>query len=288
MPAKILEGKPVADAIQAQVMEEIARSLHRPPCLAVLLVGKHPASLIYISRKIKACASVGIRSLRIELPETTTQNELWQEIERLNADPDVDGILVQLPLPEGIDPLFIMDKISPEKDVDGLNSVNMGKLFMGVEEGMVPCTPLGIMALLKAHSIHPSGMQAVILGRSLIVGRPIAALLLHANATVTILHSKSKNGIEICQQADLIIAALGSPLYLKSNMVKKGAIVIDVGINRIEDSNDTKGYRIVGDADFDDLRKECSAISPVPGGIGPLTIAFLLANTMKCYRKRFS
>lgn len=290
MPAKILDGKKHAAALQQELKEQVAVLKENPPCLAVVLVGNNPASTIYVRKKIEASSDVGIKSVMRTFPSSITSSELEAEIDRLNADPQVDAILIQLPLPEHIDPNQIMMRISPHKDVDGLNPINLGRLFIGLNNGLVPCTPLGIMNMLDREGINLSGKHAVVIGRSMIVGKPISALLLQANATVTQLHSRSKNIPEICLQADLIVTALGKPHFLTKEMVKPGAIVIDVGINKIEDPTAPKGYRIVGDADYEALLPICSAITPVPGGVGPLTIATLLSNTLKCrnFRKHSS
>lgn len=282
MPAKILNGKTLAATLHEELKSKIAALGETPPCLAVVLVGNNPASTIYVRKKIEASSDVGIKSIMRTFPSEVTSKELEAEIDRLNADPEVDAILVQLPLPEQIDPIRIMMRISPHKDVDGLNPINLGKLFIGLNNGLVPCTPLGIMNMLEREEINLSGKHAVVIGRSMIVGKPISALLLQANASVTQLHSRSKNIPEICRQADIIITALGKPHFLTKEMVKPGAIVIDVGINKIDDATSPKGYRIVGDADYEALLPICSAITPVPGGVGPLTIATLLSNTLKC------
>jgi methylenetetrahydrofolate dehydrogenase (NADP+)/methenyltetrahydrofolate cyclohydrolase len=284
MAAKILDGKAHAALLHQELKQEIATLKDRPPCLAVVLVGDNPASTIYVRKKIEASADVGIRSMMRSFPSHVSSSEIEAEIDRLNADPEVDAILVQLPLPEQINPNQIMVRIAPHKDVDGLNPINLGKLFIGLEDGIIPCTPLGIMTMVEREGINLSGKHAVIIGRSMIVGKPMAALLLQANATVTQLHSRSKNISEICLQADLIVTALGKPHFLTKGMVKPGAVVIDVGINKIDDPTAPKGYRIVGDADFESLLPICSAITPVPGGVGPLTIATLLSNTLKCRR----
>lgn len=283
MNAKILDGKAHANALQQELKALIAALPGRPPCLAVVLVGDNPASAIYVRKKIEASSEVGIKSLMRPFPSHVTSAALISEIDRLNADPEVDAILVQLPLPDQIDPHQITLRISPEKDVDGLHPINLGKLFIGMHNGLVPCTPLGIMNMIEREGINLSGKHAVVIGRSMIVGKPISALLLQANATVTQLHSRSQNIAEICRQADLIVTALGKPHFLTKEMVKPGAIVIDVGINKIDDPSTPKGYRIVGDADYEALLPICSAITPVPGGVGPLTIATLLSNTFKCH-----
>lgn len=286
----IIDGKLIAKQIQEELKNEIAKINGRLPCLAVILVGNHPPSEIYVNRKTESCKAIGMRSLKIELPETTVQEKLLQKISELNEDETVDGILVQLPLPQQIDPAEVTRAISPDKDVDGFNPVNVGKLLLGDKDGFFPCTPLGIQVMLEKAGIEIAGKHAVVMGRSNIVGKPMAALLMQTtaggNATVTILHSKSQFIKELCQMADLIIIAIGQPKFLKKEMVRAGAIVIDVGINKIDDPNKLSGYQIVGDADFEDLKDHCSYITPVPGGVGPMTIAMLLKNTFLSYQKR--
>lgn len=280
----IIDGKKISEEIQEEIRKKVSQLKSRPPCLAVILVGEHPASTLYVKRKIEACKSVGIQSLKIALPESISKTELLAHIDQLNQDAGVDGILVQLPLPQSINPLEVTERIFPAKDVDGLHPLNMGKLLMGEKGGFIPCTPLGIQTLLLRSGFDPKGKHAVVIGRSSIVGKPMAALLMQAreggNATVTLMHSHSQNVKDICQTADLIITAIGKPRFLTVDMVKKGAVVIDVGINRIEENGK---YKIVGDADFVNLINHCQAITPVPGGVGPMTIAMLLANTLKSY-----
>jgi methylenetetrahydrofolate dehydrogenase (NADP+)/methenyltetrahydrofolate cyclohydrolase len=241
--------------------------------------------VIYVNNKIKACKEVGITTLKIDLPETLSENELLQNIGALNRRKDVDGILVQLPLPAHINVNHVTLAIDPAKDVDGLHPINMGKLFLGQEDGFTPCTPLGIKTLFERYNIDVTGKNVVMLGRSNIVGKPMAALLIQRNATVTIAHSYTKNIKAICQQADIIVVAIGKSKFLTADMVKEGAVVIDVGISRIEDETKAKGYHLGGDVDFPALEKKCSHITPVPGGVGPMTIAMLLKNTLKAYRK---
>jgi methylenetetrahydrofolate dehydrogenase (NADP+)/methenyltetrahydrofolate cyclohydrolase len=286
----LIDGKKIAEDIQEEIKLHLKNSKGRKPCLAVVLVGDHPASKIYIARKTKACAEVGIDSLKIVLPSETSQSQLLETIEKLNTDNVVDGILVQLPLPAQINPKVITEAISPSKDVDGFHPLNVGKMLIGETDGFFPCTPLGISILLDRCQIDVSGKNALILGRSNIVGKPMAAILMqnqkYGNATVTIAHSQTKNIKELCLQADLIITAMGNPLFLKKDMVKEGVIIVDVGINKLDDSSRKAGYRIVGDADFDNLQDKCSYITPVPGGVGPMTIAMLLSNTLKSYHQR--
>lgn len=279
----IIDGKKISAEIQKEIAEEVRALKSRPPCLAVILVGTHPASAIYVARKIAACKAAGIESIKIALPENSNKEAIIAEIDQLNENERVDGILIQLPLPPHINPLEIMEHIHPSKDVDGLNPLNMGRLLMGEKEGFIPCTPLGIQTLIQRSGFEIAGKHAVVLGRSVIVGKPMAALLLQSreggNATVTLLHSRSQNIKEICQMADILIVAIGSPKFIKQDMVKKEAIVIDVGINRVEN-------KLVGDADFDNLISHCRAITPVPGGVGPMTIAMLIHNTLKAYKGR--
>ena len=286
----LIDGKKIAQDIQNEIKQTLLALKGRKPCLAVILVGNHLPSRIYIERKTKACEEVGIQSIKIEHPETITEIELLQEIEKLNKNSQVDGILVQLPLPPHIRPIMITQAVAAEKDVDGFNPINVGKMLMGETDGFLSCTPLGIRVLLERSKIEVTGKHVLVAGRSNIVGKPMAAILMQnspeGNATVTIAHSKTPNFSELSQQADIIIVAIGQALFLKKEMVKKGAIVIDVGINKIVDINRASGYRIVGDADFDNLKDKCSYITPVPGGVGPMTIAMLLSNTLKSYQQR--
>lgn len=288
----IIDGNKISKEIQKEVKEEVDSLPGRKPCLAFYLVGKNPASLIYVDNKIKACKEVGISTVKIEMPDTISEKELLDSIKELNERKDVDGILVQLPLPSHIDVIRVTLAIDPDKDVDGFHPTNMGKLYLGQTDGFVPCTPLGIKTLLERYKIDVSGKHVVMIGRSNIVGKPMAALLMQSakggNATVTIAHSYTKNLNEICLLADIIIVAIGKSNFLKADMVKEGAVVIDVGISRIEDPTRPKGYRLTGDIDFPSLEKKCSFITPVPGGVGPMTIALLLQNTVKAYRKNHS
>lgn len=279
-----INGKHISKQVRDQIRQTVSQLPGRKPCLAVILVGQNPASEIYVKRKVKACEEAGMTSILRNLPDTTSQSSLIQEVENLNNDDTVDGILVQLPLPPSINPDLIAQTIHPKKDVDGFHPVNLGKLLIGESDGFVPCTPLGIQELLSHTGIDPKGKNVVIIGRSNIVGKPMAALLIQnsqgGNATVTIIHSRTKNLEEISQKADIIIVAIGKPKFLNASMVKKGAVVIDVGINRDGEKS------IVGDADYDSLKDHCSYITPVPGGVGPMTIAMLLQNTLKSYQQR--
>lgn len=287
----LIDGKKIAGEIELELKAKIAGIKERKPCLAVILVGVHPASVIYINRKTQACEKVGIRSIKLELPENISQENLIREIKKLNEDPTIDGILVQLPLPKHINPTHVTLCISPEKDVDGFHPMNMGKLLIGETDGFIPCTPLGIKVLLERSNIEVAGKNALIVGRSTIVGKPMAALLIQGrpwgNATVTIAHSHTKNLKELATNADILIAAIGQPHFITADMIKEGASVIDVGINKIEDLKTKNGYRIVGDVDFENVKTKCSHITPVPGGVGPMTIAMLLSNTWLSYKRKF-
>ena len=272
---KILDGKAVSLKVKesVKVRADELKKFGVEPTLAVVLVGEDKASQTYVRAKEKACNEYGIKSVAHRLSENTTQNELLALINVLNLDDSIHGILVQLPLPKHIDTEAILAMINPAKDVDGFHAVNVGKLVSGLD-GFVPCTPLGVMEILKEYDIEVAGLNAVVIGRSNIVGKPMANLLLNASATVTVTHSKTKNLKEICKNADLIVAAIGKPFFLKADMVKDGAVVVDVGINRLDDG------RLVGDVDFDEVAPKCSYITPVPGGVGPMTIAMLLNNTI--------
>ena len=272
---KILDGKAVSLKVKesVKVRADELKKFGIEPTLAVVLVGEDKASQTYVRAKEKACNEYGIKSVAHRLSENTTQNELLALINVLNLDDSIHGILVQLPLPKHIDTNVVLAAIDPRKDVDGFHAVNVGKLVSGLD-GFVPCTPLGVMEILKEYGIDVAGLNAVVIGRSNIVGKPIANLLLNASATVTVTHSKTKNLKEICKNADLIVAAIGKPFFLKADMVKDGAVVVDVGINRLDDG------KLVGDVDFDEVAPKCSYITPVPGGVGPMTIAMLLNNTI--------
>ena len=272
---KILDGKAVSLKVKesVKVRADELKKFGVEPTLAVVLVGEDKASQTYVRAKEKACNEYGIKSVAHRLSENTTQNELLALINVLNLDDSIHGILVQLPLPKHIDTNVVLAAIDPRKDVDGFHAVNVGKLVSGLD-GFVPCTPLGVMEILKEYGIEVAGLNAVVIGRSNIVGKPMANLLLNASATVTVTHSKTKNLKEICKNADLIVAAIGKPFFLKADMVKDGAVVVDVGINRLDDG------KLVGDVDFDEVAPKCSYITPVPGGVGPMTIAMLLNNTI--------
>lgn len=278
---QLIDGKTISAKVKEEVKNEAAQLTEKGviPCLAVILVGDDKASQTYVNSKEKACKACGIRSLKYTLEANTGESALIDLIQSLNENDEVDGILVQLPLPKHIDENKILEKISCEKDVDGFHAVNVGRLVSGLD-GFVPCTPCGIMRLFKEYGIEVSGKNAVVIGRSNIVGKPMANLLLNANATVTVTHSKTQNLAKITKDADIIVVAIGKPNFLKADMVKNGAVVIDVGINRLENN------KLVGDVDFENVANKCSFITPVPGGVGPMTIAMLLKNTIKSAKNR--
>lgn len=287
---EILDGKIVSQAIKKQLQEKIlSQKNYRPPHLAAVLVGNNGASQTYVANKIKSCREVGFESTLIELPETITTEKLLEHIHILNNDTGIDGILIQLPLPHGIPETTILQAVDPEKDVDGFHPLNSGKLLQG-EPAFIPATPYGIMLMLEHYKIETSGKHAVVLGRSNIVGKPMSILLSRnaqpGNCTVTICHSRSQHVKELCRQADIIVAAIGKPCFVSADMVKEGAVVIDVGINRIPNENKKSGYEILGDVDFKDVSPKCSYITPVPGGVGPMTIAALMMNTYRSRNRR--
>lgn len=277
----LIDGKATSQKIKDEIKNEVIKLKQKgiTPTLAVILVGDDPASQTYVASKQKACLACQMGSVMHKLSANTTEQELISLIDVLNADDSIDGILVQLPLPKHINTNEILRKIDPKKDVDGFCAQNIGALVSGLD-GFVPCTPLGIMELLKQYNINPQGLNALVIGRSNIVGKPMAALLLNAGATVTIAHSKTKNLAQFSKNADLIIAAIGKANFIKPEMVKEGAIIIDVGINRLENG------KLVGDCDFENLKDKCDFITPVPGGVGPMTIAMLLSNTLKSAKER--
>ncbi|WP_373479430.1 bifunctional methylenetetrahydrofolate dehydrogenase/methenyltetrahydrofolate cyclohydrolase FolD [Geminocystis sp.] len=285
MVAKILDGKNLAKKIQSRLqiaIEEKIAEKKRPPGLAVLMVGDNPASAVYVRNKEKSCQKIGMKSFGKHFPSDITQEELEAVIEELNNDTSVDGILVQLPLPDHFDSVALLHTIAPEKDVDGLHPINLGKLVRG-EKGLRSCTPAGVMEILTEYNIDLAGKKVVVVGRSILVGKPLALMLLEKNATVTIAHSKTLNLPEVTKEADILIAAVGKPEMITADMVKPNAVVIDVGINRLE-TPDGKG-RLVGDVDFNEVKEIASYITPVPGGVGPMTIAILLQNTYDSYIK---
>ncbi|NGX37576.1 MAG: Bifunctional protein FolD protein [Chlamydiae bacterium] len=278
----IIDGKALAKTIEDKLKQAIGHLKGRKPALAFIRVGEDPSSKTYIQMKKKKCGEIGILSVDRELPEETTEDQLLDEIDTLNADPNIDGILVQLPLPKHIHTHNVLEAIDPKKDIDGFHPLNMGKLLLGEKSGFFPCTPYGILILLDHAKIDTNGKHVVIVGRSNIVGKPLAALLMQkekgANATVTVANSATKNLTEICQSADILIAAMGNPHFIKADMVKDGAVVIDVGISRADG-------KLLGDVDFDAVASKCSHITPVPGGVGPMTIAMLLSNTLLSYQR---
>ena len=284
MSAIIIDGKATAASVRADVAAKVAalkeRGIHA--CLAVILVGENPASVSYVTGKQKALAEVGMKDRSMHLPESTSEAELLQLIAQLNADPSVHGILVQLPLPKHINEDKVIMAIAPEKDVDGFHPVSVGNMMIG-RPGFLPCTPHGIIVLLQRAGIETSGKHAVVIGRSNIVGKPVSILLARkdVNCTVTMCHTGTKNMAEITRQADILVVASGRPHTLTADMVKSGAVVIDVGVNRIPDSSKKSGFRLVGDCDFDDIKEIASYITPVPGGVGPMTIAMLMQNTLE-------
>lgn len=288
MSAIIIDGKQVAADIRAEVAQKVAalKKNGKNACLAVILVGENPASVSYVTGKQKALAEVGMQDRSVHLPENTTEEDLLKLIEQLNNDDTVHGILVQLPLPKHINEDKVIMAISPEKDVDGFHPVNVGNMMIG-RPGFLPCTPHGIIVLLQRMGIETSGKHAVVIGRSNIVGKPVSVLLAQksVNCTVTLCHTGTKNLPEITKQADIVVVASGHPHTLTGDMIKQGAVVIDVGVNRIPDSSKKSGFRLVGDCDFDDLKEKASFITPVPGGVGPMTIAMLMVNTLESAEK---
>ncbi|MGI6258837.1 MAG: bifunctional methylenetetrahydrofolate dehydrogenase/methenyltetrahydrofolate cyclohydrolase FolD [Anaerolineaceae bacterium] len=285
MTAKIIDGKAIAQRLREEVKEAVAKRVaegRSTPGLATVLVGEDPASKVYVRSKQRACAEAGINSYGHSLPGDATQEEVEALVRQLNADPNVNGILVQLPLPKRLDEEKILSAIALNKDVDGFHPINIGRLAQkGREPDFVPCTPAGCMILLEEAGAQLSGAKAVVLGRSNIVGMPVALLLVKANATVTIVHSRTKNIPEVLREADIIIAAIGQPEFVKKDWVKPGAYIIDVGINQVEDPTAKRGYRLVGDVAYDEVAEVAAGITPVPGGVGPMTIAMLLKNTLR-------
>jgi len=288
---KLIDGRAIAEKVYVDLRREIAelKAKNVTPGLAVVLVGDDAASRAYVRSKDKMCRELGLHSLKLELPESTTQTELLNRVEELNADSDIHGILVQSPPPPHIDEAAIIQALDPRKDVDGFHPENVAKLALDDPRGFVPCTPLAVQRLLIESKININGTHVVILGRSMIVGKPLALLLMQknekANATVTVVHSRSRDLAEITRSADIIIAAIGRAGFVKADHVREGAVVIDVGINRVEDAASERGYRLVGDVAFDEVSEKTMAISPVPGGVGPMTIAMLMSNTVKAARQ---
>jgi len=290
MTAKIIDGKQVAADMRSELKEEVSRlkQLGVVPGLGVILVGEDPASQSYVSAKERACEEIGIYSSDNRLPAETTQEELIDLVRQMNADKRINGILVQLPLPQHIDEAAVIATIAPEKDVDGFTPVNVGNLVLG-EKCFMPCTPHGVVRLLARSGVEISGSHVVVVGRSNIVGKPVANMLLqkreNANATVTVCHTGTKDIASFTRQADILIVAAGRPNTVTADMVKEGAAVIDVGVNRVEDASRKRGYRLVGDVDFEAVKEKASLITPVPGGVGPMTITMLLVNTVESARR---
>lgn len=280
-----IDGKLVAEKVLSECANDIAKLKEQgiQPGLAVVLIGEDPASKVYVGSKARKCEELGIYSRKIELPADSTQEEVMAVVDELNNDPAIHGILVQSPPPAHIDEEAIVRAIDPAKDVDGFHPENVAKLALEDPTGYVPCTPAGCMRLLKDAGIETSGAEAVVIGRSMIVGKPMALLLMgkEGNATVTVAHSRTKDLAAVCRRADIIIAAIGKPEFVTADMVKDGATVIDVGINRIEDASKKSGFRLVGDVAYDEVAPKCKAITPVPGGVGPMTIAMLMQNTVQ-------
>jgi len=283
--AKILDGKAISAEIRAELKTRVTELAKKDivPGLAVLLVGDDPASRSYVTAKERACEEAGIYSKEVKLPATATQEEIMDVVQQFNADDRINGILVQLPLPDSAMEEAVIEAIDPDKDVDGFHPMNVGRMMMGMP-AFVPCTPNGILHILKRSGIETSGAHVVVIGRSNIVGRPMINLLSQktemGNATVTMCHTRTKNMAELTRQADIVIAAVGWPNTLTADMIKEGAVVIDVGVNRVEDDTKKRGYRLCGDVDFEPVAEKASAITPVPGGVGPMTITMLLANTV--------
>ncbi len=284
---ELIDGNKTAADIVAELKAEVAALPGRKPCIALVRVGDDPASVSYVKKKEKTAAEIGIESRIILPPISITQDELFKILDDLNADPTVDGILVQAPLPKHIDEVAVFRRVSAAKDVDGFNTINLGKVAQEDDTGFVACTPAGIMELLARSGTDLKGKHVVVLGRSLIVGKPVALLALQkktgANGTVTICHSGTSNLPAITRQADVLIAAIGRPEFVTADMVKPGAVVIDVGINRVPDASKKTGYRLTGDVHFPSVSPLCSKITPVPGGVGPMTVAMLMKNTVKAY-----
>lgn len=285
MSAQLIDGKAIAAEVRRSVGERVAvlKEAGVQPCLAVMLVGDDPASRVYVGMKQRAADEVGIRAIDRRLPEDTTQEEMLAILDEWNADPEVHGILVQLPLPDQVDERTVMERIRPEKDVDGFHPINVGRMTSGDPDAFRPCTPAGVQVMLEHIGFDPSGKHAVIVGRSNIVGRPMATILSQkapmANATVTMAHSRTADLGSITRQADVLIVAVGWPDAVTADMVSEGTVVVDVGVNRVDDETREKGYRLVGDVAFDEVAEKASWITPVPGGVGPMTIAMLLSNT---------
>jgi methylenetetrahydrofolate dehydrogenase (NADP+)/methenyltetrahydrofolate cyclohydrolase len=287
--AQIIDGTEIARRVRERVARDVAELTARgvTPGLTVVLVGDDPASAVYVRAKAKACAEAGIRGDQIVLPASTSEADLLAIVDRLNADPAVHGILVQMPVPQQINPAAVIRRIDPTKDVDGFHPVNVGKVLIGESDGFAPCTPTGVMVMLREAGVTLRGAEVVVVGRSNIVGKPVAALMMQpgVDATVTVCHSRTRDLAAHTRQADVLVAAIGRPQFITADMIKPGAVVIDVGVNRIPDATKKSGTRLVGDVDFDAARGIASAITPVPGGVGPMTIAMLLENTVRAARQ---
>ena len=286
---QLLDGRYLAKKIKLEIKQQVKEFLEqgrREPSLAVIILGDNPASVTYVRNKMRSCEEVGFRSVDIHLPQDTTQDKVLEIIEELNNDQRIDGFIVQLPLPEHLDEQIIIEHIKPEKDVDGFHPENMGRTLLGLP-AFNPATPKGIVEMLKRYDIKLEGKHIVIVGRSNIVGKPLAAMLVQRsiNATITVCHSHTKDLASITRQGDILVAAVGKPFFISADMVKEGAVVVDVGINSIKDKTRKSGYRLVGDVDFEQVRKKASWISPVPGGVGQMTVAALLQNTLLAYKK---
>lgn len=286
MSAELISGTKIAEEIRGELKGRVAdlKTKGITPGLVMVRVGEDPASVSYVTGKSKACEELGIYSETIVLPEQASEKELLSKVDQLNKDPRFDGILVQLPLPKSIDADRVLNAISPEKDVDGFHPVNVGKLLIG-EPYFMPCTPHGVQELLVRSGNSPEGKHVVICGRSNIVGKPLMAILVQkqkgANATVTVVHTGTKNMVEMVRQGDIVVAAMGSPKAVTADMVREGAVVIDVGVNRVADATKKSGFRLVGDTDFDAIKEKAKAITPVPGGVGPMTVTMLMVNTVR-------
>ena len=286
---ELLDGKKTAALVQETIAEEVRQIVakgHRPPHLVAILVGNNGASMTYVNNKVTACERVGFASSVVNLPEDISQEALLEEIEKLNKDKSIDGFIVQLPLPKHINEQEVLLAVNPDKDADGFHPTNFGRMALGLD-AFIPATPYGILELLTQYKIPTDGKHVVVIGRSDIVGRPISILLSQKpwNATVTLTHSRTQNLSKLTQEADIIIAALGIPNFLKAEMVKEGAVIVDVGITRVADASAKKGFCIVGDVDFEQVKQKASYITPVPGGVGPMTIAMLMKNTLNAYKR---
>lgn len=286
---ELIDGNAISQEVLRELKAELATLDGPKPGVAFVRVGEDPASVFYVSKKQKVAAEIGVASSLHVHPESITQDELLAVIDGLNADPAVHGILVQAPLPPHIDERVIFNRVSPDKDVDGFNVINIGKLCQEDPSAFVACTPAGVIELLKQSGVETSGKRVAVVGRSLIVGKPVALLLMMkatlGNATVTVCHSRTANLAQVVAEADIVIAAMGKANSITADMVKEGAVVIDVGINRVDDPTKKRGYRIVGDVDFDQVAPKCAKITPVPGGVGPMTVAMLMKNTVAAYRR---